>query len=78
MADAAGPERKSYPPIEPYDAGMLDVGDGNFVSWEVSGVPGGKPAIVLHGGPGQGCGPNMRRAFDPLRYRIVLCDPPSI
>ncbi|MEO8183085.1 MAG: prolyl aminopeptidase [Deltaproteobacteria bacterium] len=63
-----------YPPIEPHDAGMLDVGDGNLLSWEVSGVPGGKPAVVLHGGPGQGCGPNMRRAFDPLRYRIVLFD----
>ena len=63
-----------YPPIEPYDRGMLDVGDGNAVAWEVSGVPHGKPAVVLHGGPGQGCTPNMRRGFDPSRYRIVLFD----
>jgi proline iminopeptidase len=53
---------------------MLDVGDGNAISWEVCGAPDGKPAVVLHGGPGQGCTPNMRRAFDPGRYRIVLFD----
>jgi proline iminopeptidase len=63
-----------YPPIEPHARGMLGVGDGNFISWEVCGAPEGKPAVVLHGGPGQGCAPNMRRAFDPRRYRIVLLD----
>ncbi len=63
-----------YPPIEPHQQGLLDVGDGNVVFWEVSGAPDGKPAVVLHGGPGQGCGPNMRRAFDPRRYRIILFD----
>ena len=63
-----------YPPIEPYERGLLEVGDGNRVSWEVSGAPDGKPAVVLHGGPGQGCAPNMRRAFDPRRYRIILFD----
>lgn len=63
-----------YPPIEPHDHGMLGVGDGNFVAWEVSGAPSGKPAVLLHGGPGQGCAPNMRRGFDPTRYRIVLFD----
>lgn len=63
-----------YPPIEPHDHGLLDVGDGNCIAWEVSGTPTGKPAVLLHGGPGQGCAPNMRRAFDPRRYRIVLFD----
>ena len=63
-----------YPPIEPYERGMLGVGDGNFIAWEVCGAHGGKPAVVVHGGPGQGCSPNMRRAFDPQRYRIVLFD----
>jgi proline iminopeptidase len=63
-----------YPPIEPHDQGLLDVGDGNVISWEESGAPDGKPAVVLHGGPGHGCGPNMRRAFDPRRYRIILFD----
>jgi proline iminopeptidase len=63
-----------YPPLEPYDHGLLDVTHGNSVYWEVCGVPDGKPAVVLHGGPGQGCAPNMRRAFDPAKYRIVLFD----
>ncbi|WAU80294.1 alpha/beta fold hydrolase [Streptomyces sp. Qhu-G9] len=63
-----------YPEIEPYDHGMLDVGDGNLVYWEVCGNPRGKPAVVLHGGPGSGCGPYFRRYFDPAAYRIVLLD----
>ncbi len=64
----------SYPPIEPYEQGMLDVGDENLVYWEVCGNPGGKPALVVHGGPGSGCSTGMRRAFDPDRYRVVLFD----
>ncbi|MGQ5604764.1 prolyl aminopeptidase [Streptomyces sp. EKS3.2] len=63
-----------YPVIEPYDHGMLDVGDGNLVHWETCGNPHGKPALVLHGGPGSGTGPNLRRYFDPAAYRIVLLD----
>jgi proline iminopeptidase len=53
---------------------MLDVGDGNLIYWEVCGRPDGKPAIVLHGGPGSGCSEGMRRYFDPDVYRIVLFD----
>ena len=63
-----------YPQIEPYDHGMLDVGDGNRVYWETCGNPHGKPALVLHGGPGSGCDPYFRRLFDPAAYRIVLID----
>jgi proline iminopeptidase len=63
-----------YPPIEPYDQGLLDVGDGNHVYWETCGNPDGKPAVMVHGGPGQGITPNMRRTFDPARYRAVLFD----
>lgn len=63
-----------YPEIEPYDQGMLEVGDGNHLYWEVCGNPGGKPAVVLHGGPGSGCGPEWRRYFNPDAYRIVLFD----
>ena len=66
--------RELYPPIEPYATGMLDVGDGNLVYWEVSGNPAGKPALVVHGGPGSGCGTRARRYFDPDRYRIILFD----
>lgn len=63
-----------YPEIEPYDQGMLDVGDGNHVYWEVCGNPRGKPAVMLHGGPGSGADPYFRRYFDPAAYRVVLLD----
>jgi proline iminopeptidase len=63
-----------YPPIEPYAQGLLDVGDGNRVYWETCGNPDGKPALVVHGGPGSGCSTSMRQAFDPARYRVVLFD----
>ncbi|WP_138733639.1 prolyl aminopeptidase [Modestobacter excelsi] len=63
-----------YPPIEPHETGMLEVGDGHALYWEVCGNPAGKPAVVLHGGPGSGCTPASRRYFDPARYRVVLFD----
>jgi proline iminopeptidase len=63
-----------YPEIEPYAHGLLDVGDGNHIYWEVCGNPDGKPAVVLHGGPGSGCSIGMRRYFDPTAYRIILFD----
>lgn len=63
-----------YPEIEPHARGMLDVGDGQLVYWEACGNPLGKPAVVLHGGPGSGCTMWHRRLFDPARYRVVLFD----
>jgi pimeloyl-ACP methyl ester carboxylesterase len=63
-----------HPPVEPHETGTLDVGDGHSLYWEVSGNPDGKPAVVLHGGPGSGSSPGLRRYFDPARYRIVLFD----
>lgn len=66
--------RRFYPPIEPFEHGMLDVGDGHRVYWERCGNPGGKPAVFLHGGPGSGCSPDQRRVFDPEQYCITLFD----
>ena len=63
-----------FAPIEPYEHGMLDVGDRNLVYWETCGNPDGKPALVVHGGPGSGCGTGSRRSFNPERYRVVLFD----
>jgi proline iminopeptidase len=63
-----------YPEIEPYDAGLLDVGDGQAIYWETCGNPDGKPVVFLHGGPGGGSSADHRRLFDPARYRIVLFD----
>jgi proline iminopeptidase len=53
---------------------MLDVGDGHSLYWEVSGNPEGKPAVVLHGGPGGASSPAKRSLFDPDRYRVVQFD----
>ncbi|RCV52292.1 prolyl aminopeptidase [Marinitenerispora sediminis] len=66
--------RTLYPSIEPYDSGMLDVGEGHRIYWELCGNPTGKPVVFLHGGPGAGCSPDHRRLFDPARYRILLFD----
>ena len=63
-----------YPAIEPYEHGMLEVGDSNLTYWETCGNPRGKAAVVIHGGPGSGCTPWHRRLFDPLAYRIALFD----
>jgi proline iminopeptidase len=63
-----------YPDIEPNEHGLLEVGGGDLVYWETCGDPRGKPAVVLHGGPGSGCGKWQRRLFDPARYRVVLFD----
>ena len=68
------PRRALYPPIEPYEQGRLDVGDGHSLYWERCGTPGGKPAVMLHGGPGAGCSPDHRRQFDPERYDVLLFD----
>jgi len=63
-----------YPVTEPYDKGMLDVGDDNLVYWETRGNPRGKPALIVHGGPGSSCEGSTGRSFNPDRYRIVLFD----
>mgnify|MGYP006274048997 CR=1 FL=1 len=63
-----------YPPIDPYDQRMMEVGDGHSIYVEQCGTPDGIPVVVLHGGPGGGCSPAMRRYFDPERYRVVLFD----
>ena len=66
--------RAGIPAIDPYESGMLDVGDGHRVYWECCGNPHGKPALYLHGGPGSGFTPGQRRFFDPATYRAVLFD----
>lgn len=63
-----------YPRIDPFDQRMMDVGDGHSIYVEQCGNPEGLPVVVLHGGPGGGCSPAMRRYFDPAVYRIILFD----
>ena len=71
MSDAL---RSFYPEIEPFETGMLDVGDGHAIYWERVGTKGAKPAVFLHGGPGGGVTPTHRRVFDPALDDIILFD----
>ncbi|HYX45931.1 MAG TPA: prolyl aminopeptidase [Sphingomicrobium sp.] len=66
--------RTLYPEIQPYETGMLDVGDGQSLYWELSGNPDGKPVVFLHGGPGGGSSPDHRRQFNPDKYKILVFD----
>jgi proline iminopeptidase len=63
-----------YPPIDPFDQRMMEMPGGHTIYVEQCGNPNGIPVIVLHGGPGGGCSPTMRRYFDPSVYRVVLFD----
>ena len=63
-----------YPPIDPFDQRVIDMGDGHRIYVEQCGNPHGIPVVVLHGGPGGGCSPAMRRYFDPGVFRVVLFD----
>ena len=63
-----------YVVTEPHASGLLDVGDGHRVYWETAGNRHGKPALVVHGGPGAPMSSRARRMFDPDRYLIVQFD----
>ena len=63
-----------FPPIEPFNTGFLKVSDFHEMYYEQSGNPKGKPVFVVHGGPGGGTKPVMRRFFNPKKFRIILFD----
>ena len=66
--------KEVYPPIEAYRTGFLQVDGTHSIYFEESGNPAGKPAVFVHGGPGGGTSPFVRRYWDPERYRIILFD----
>jgi proline iminopeptidase len=75
MPSAASAARRGlYPEAEPFDFGWMKVGGPHEIYYEVCGHPRGKPAVVLHGGPGGAINPTMRRFFDPKRWRVALFD----
>ncbi|WP_138466462.1 prolyl aminopeptidase [Poseidonocella sp. HB161398] len=78
MEQVSGQKRTAhqflYPPVDAYDQRMMETGDGHRIYVEQCGAPDGIPVVVVHGGPGGGCSPAMRRYFDPSAYRIILFD----
>ncbi len=74
MHEPVSARRGFYPPIEPDESGFLPVDGGHELYWERVGAEDGLPAVVLHGGPGGGINPWMRRYFDAQRWRVTLFD----
>jgi proline iminopeptidase len=70
----SGSRRTLYTETEPFSFGWLQTGGPHEVYFEECGNPRGKPAVVLHGGPGGAINPTMRRFFDPKRWRVALFD----
>ncbi|MDX9996494.1 MAG: prolyl aminopeptidase [Phenylobacterium sp.] len=63
-----------YPDNEPFAHGWLQTGGPHEIFYEECGRPDGKPAVILHGGPGGAINPTMRRFMDPSRWRMALFD----
>jgi proline iminopeptidase len=63
-----------FPEISPYAQGRLRVSGLHEIYYEECGNPHGKPVVVLHGGPGSGISPFLRRLHNPAKYRIILFD----
>lgn len=72
--DSTAPRSVLYPLSEAFDSGYLKVDDIHEIHYEVRGNKDGKPAVVLHGGPGGGCDEWYSQFFDPVAYKIVLFD----
>ncbi len=66
--------RPLHPPLTSFAAETLHVGGGHALYLEQCGQRNEKPVVVLHGGPGGGCSPAMRRFFNPDAWRIILFD----
>jgi proline iminopeptidase len=60
--------------IEPFSFGWLTTDGPHEIYYEECGAPRGKPAVILHGGPGGAVNPTMRRFFDPNKWRMALFD----
>ena len=66
--------RRLFPKIQPFRTGRLPVSRLHTLHFEECGNPKGKPIVFLHGGPGGGVNPDLRRYFHPRKWRIVLFD----
>lgn len=67
-------DRPLYPVVKPRLEGFLKVSDVHQIFYAVYGNPDGIPAVVLHGGPGAGCGDGMTQFFDLNRWQVIMFD----
>ena len=67
-------EQLLYPAVEPFATARHETSDGHSLYYEQVGNPSGVPILFVHGGPGNGCGINDRRFFDPEYFRVILVD----
>ena len=74
MPDKRLTESFLYPPLEPYAAELLAVGEGHRIYYEQCGLASGLPVVFLHGGPGSGCSARHRQLFDATLCRVILFD----
>ena len=72
--DDSKDEIRLWPEIEPFETGFIRMSDIHEIYYELCGNPEGRPVFVIHGGPGAGCSPYMRRFFNPDKFLIVLHD----
>ena len=63
-----------FPALSAHTTGRLKVSDLHEIYYEECGNPNGLPVLMVHGGPGGGSNPVMRRFHDPEKYRIILFD----
>ena len=54
--------------------GFLELTHGHIMHYEIHGSPTGKPAVVLHGGPGGGMSPALLTHFDLRKWQAVIFD----
>lgn len=65
---------KIWPELKPYKTDYLEVSKLHKIFYQLGGNPEGKPVMVIHGGPGGGCSPDMFRFFNPQKFHIILHD----
>lgn len=73
-AATLAPPASLHPDSAPFAVHALPVGDGHVLHVAEHGRADGPPAVVLHGGPGSGVSPLLRRFLDPRHWRIVCVD----
>lgn len=55
-------------------SGHLPVSGGHSIYYQTYGKRDGRPAVVLHGGPGGGSNPGMTKIYDLTKWFVVLFD----